>query len=309
MTSNIILIAASTHEWLINAFKQKGYVVIYEPKISYEEAVAIAPTIIGFVAGNRWAVDAQFINAATQLKWIGRLGSGMEKIDLVAASNKNIVCISSPEGNRQAVAEHALGMLLSLSKKITAAANEVKIGEWWREQNRGFEIAEKNIGIIGYGNTGAAFAKLLLAFNAKVLVYDTQEKNVEDNNLIKSTIEAIQEQCSIISLHIPYTKENHYFIGQNFFEKCTQQPIIINTSRGSVLDTQAAYNAMVNNKISGLALDVLENEKLDTYTNEEHNLLSNLLAMPNVLITPHIAGYSQEATFKMAQVLFEKLPL
>ena len=303
----MILITANVHPYLIETFEKQGGKVLYDPQITYQSLLEKIGEVKGLVVTTRLKIDKTIINAATNLKWIGRLGSGMELIDTDYAASKNIACISSPEGNRNAVGEHALGMLLSLTNKIIKSCNEVKSGDWLRDENRGIEISGKTIGIIGYGNTGTAFAKVLSGFDVTMLGYDTNKLGFGGKFIREADLEQICRYADVISFHVPLSDETMHMANDEFFDKLKNKPIIINTSRGNVIETNALINALKENKISGAALDVLENEKMETFSAIEKTQMEYLLQQNNVLITPHIAGYSKEAFLKMSEVLIAKL--
>ena len=303
----MILITAKVHPYLIETFQKKGHEVLYLSEITYNGLLEKINEATGLVVTTRLKIDKAIIDAAINLKWIGRLGSGMELIDTEYADSKNIVCISSPEGNRNAVGEHALGMLLSLTNKIIKSSKEIKEGRWIRDENRGIEISGKTVGIIGYGNTGTAFAKVLSGFGVTMLGYDTNKLGFGGKFIREADLEQICRYSDIISFHVPLSDETLHMAGEDFFNKLKNKPIIINTSRGNVIKTAALINALKENKISGAALDVLENEKLETLSEMEKEQMEYLLQQNNVLITPHIAGYSKEAFLKMSEVLIAKL--
>ncbi len=303
----MILITAKVHPYLIETLQKKGFQVVYEPSISYEELYKKITTVTGLIVTTRLKIDKILLDNAPILKWIGRLGSGMELIDTEYAASKNIVCISSPEGNCNAVAEHALGMLLMMKNNIAKSAAQVKEGKWLRDENRGVEINGKTIGIIGYGNTGAAFATLLSAFGGTLMAYDKYKKDFGGKHIREAEIEQISKYADVISFHVPLSEDTKHMADDAFFNGLLNKPFIINTARGNVIETNALINALKANKISGVALDVLENEKLQNYTTVEKEQLDFLLADERVLITPHIAGYSNEAFLKMSEVIIKKL--
>ncbi len=309
MHNEKILIVAHTHNWLVNAFTNKGFTVVYDADMSYQDALEHIKDATGIIAGNRWGIDKRLISHASQLRWIGRLGSGMEKIDTVFAQSLGINCYSSPEGNSNAVAEHALGMLLALCNNIVTGHNQIAQHNWLREQNRGTELFGKTVGIIGFGHTGKAFANLLTPFQTNILSVDILP--IVDNlyNVKQVDLTTVQQEADIISFHLPLNSSTKYLANTPFFDGLVKQPIIINTSRGAVVNTANLIHALQQKQVSGAVLDVLENEDLKNYTTIENEQLQTLMAMQQVIITPHIAGYSHEALLKMAQVLFNKLPL
>lgn len=305
----MIIITAPVHESLLQYLAKSGYDFRYEPVISYADLLERIHEITGLFVTTRLPIDENLLSKANALKWIGRLGSGMENIDTVYANAKGIRCESSPEGNRNAVAEHCLGLLLSLMNKINIAANEVRNGIWKRDPNRGTELSGKTVGIIGYGNTGEAFARLLSSFDVKVLAYDKYCKGFGGGHVYESTLEEVCTNSDVISFHLPLTAETRHFAGAELFGKLKTNVFLLNTSRGNVIDTAALISELKKDRFAGVGLDVLENESLSSYNELEKQQLEYLTGHPKVIITPHIAGYSHEAYEKMATVLINKLGL
>lgn len=302
-----VIITAYAHASLSEALIQRGFEVDVREDISYDALIHDAHLYHGMVVTTRIKIDKPLLDAATQLKWIGRLGSGMEIIDVAYAQQKNILCISSPEGNKDAVAEQCLGMLLSMMHNVFRSGLQVKKGLWLREENRGVELGGKTVGIIGYGNTGSAFAKLLAPFGVKILAHDKYKKDFSSDAVIESSLEHILEDAQVISFHLPLTEETFHYANERFFESLKQPIYLLNASRGQVVDTAALLGALDQGKVIAAGLDVLENENIKSYSPEELDKLKHMAGRDDIWITPHIAGYSREALEKMAKVLIIKL--
>ncbi|RYZ20731.1 MAG: hydroxyacid dehydrogenase [Chitinophagaceae bacterium] len=302
-----VILSAPAHPMLAEALTRRGYTVLDLPAVSYEELEGLMGDAEGLVVTTRLRIDAPLLDKAPGLRWIGRLGSGMELIDAAHAQRKGIACISTPEGNRNAVAEHTLSLALNLMNHVCRAYGEVKQGLWRRNENRGTELGGKTVGVIGYGNTGSAFARLLAPFGVRVLACDKYKKNFSHDYVEESTMDAIAAEADLVSFHLPLTSETKHVVGDAFFASLQRRPWFISTCRGPVTDTAALLRALEAGRIAGAGLDVLENEKLDRYTDAERAQLAELCAQPNVIITPHIAGYSFEAYERMSSVLLDKL--
>lgn len=306
--SGKVLIAAPVHEVLTEGLMDAGYELIIREKISQQEALELVQACVGIITSTRLQVNKEMIDAAPRLHWIGRMGSGMEVIDVPYATAKGIRCVGSPEGNMNAVAEHALGLLLSITKRIHHSASEVAAGKWLRDENRGMELEGKTIGIIGFGHTGQAFARKLQGFDMNILAYDINPpEKVPDYVTLCADLQPIYEQASIVSFHVPICNETRHYVNANFLAAMHQRFILLNTSRGEVIDSKTLKNGLVSTKILGAGLDVWPEEPLDRMGKEERGILDTIVRLPQVIITPHIAGYSYEAVYKMSNVLLQKL--
>ena len=300
-----ILFIDTVHPLLKQELEKENHICDSAYNKSKTEIQQIISNYQGIIIRSRFKIDKQFIDCGSNLKFIARAGSGLENIDVEYAENKNIHCYNAAEGNRQAVAEHALGMLLSLFNNLNNADQEVREGKWERERNRGIELAGKTVGIIGYGNNGSAFAEVLKGFNVKILAYDKYLTNYPQ----KSSMETINKEADIISLHVPLTDETTYLVDDNFINRFVKNFYLINTARGKCVNTKNLVKALENKKIKGACLDVLEYEKTSFENLSKDGLTSDmqyLMNAQNTILSPHVAGWTAESNVKIAEVLLNK---
>ena len=300
-----ILFIDTVHPLLKQELEKENHICDSAYNKSKTEIQQIISNYQGIIIRSRFKIDKQFIDCGSNLKFIARAGSGLENIDVDYAENKNIHCYNAAEGNRQAVAEHALGMLLCLFNNLNNADQEVREGKWERERNRGIELAGKTVGIIGYGNNGSAFAEVLKGFNVKILAYDKYLTNYPQ----KSSMETINKEADIISLHVPLTDETTYLVDDNFIKRFVKNFYLINTARGKCVNTKNLVKALENKKIKGACLDVLEYEKTSFENLSKDGLTSDmqyLMNAKNTILSPHIAGWTAESNVKIAEVLLNK---
>jgi len=308
MTQIPLLIIDTVHPLLHETLVKNGFKLTEAYDWNKEKIIAEIKNYKGLIIRSRITIDKKIIDAATNLKFIARYGAGMENIDVAYAESKNIKCLHAAAGNKDAVAEHAIGMLLNLFNNINKADAEVRQYQWQREANRGEELAGKTVGIIGYGNMGSAFAKRLQGFEVKVLVHDKYKNNyiTKSDWLEESSLEKIQNEAQVISLHIPLTQQTNGMINYQWLSAFKHPFYLINTARGKVLNTGDAMQLMQENKIKGMCLDVLEYEDTSfEHLNAAHQneTIKAIFASPKVILTPHIAGWSQQSNIKLAQVL------
>jgi phosphoglycerate dehydrogenase-like enzyme len=305
-----ILHIDSNHPLLWDQLEQAGFVNHEDFTSSKEQIEAKIQNYQGIVIRSRFKIDKTFLDKATNLQFIARVGAGLESIDCDYAESKNIALIAAPEGNRNAVAEHSLGMILSLFNNLNQADAEIRAGHWNRESNRGHELDGKTVGIIGYGNMGRAFAKKLRGFEADVLCYDIQE-NVGDANAKQVSFAEFQQKVDVLSLHLPWTPETDKMVNTEFIDGFAKSIWIINTSRGKNIVTADLVAALQSRKVLGAGLDVLEYEKLSFETLFQEattpEAFQYLLNAKNVILSPHIAGWTVESHERLAQVIVDKI--
>jgi len=304
-----VLVTDGVHPLLLEGLESLGFQCDYHPKISLEKVLGMVHDYQGMIINSKILVDKEMLDRGKDLKFIGRLGSGLEIIDLDYAAEKGVSIHRAPEGNCNAVAEHALGMLLALANNFLSADAEVKQKIWQREKNRGFEVMDKTIGIIGFGYTGESFARKLEGMGMRVLAYDKYKKHYTSDfrYVEESDSETIKRDADIISLHLPYTPETYHYIKSDFIEECKEEVIFINTSRGSVIHTEDLVTYLEKGKIGGACLDVFENEKPLTFSKKEKEVYERLYACQNVILSPHVAGWTHESKKRLAEVLLTKI--
>ncbi len=305
-----VLITDDCHPILTEGLTNLGFVCDFLPDITPEETRRIIPGYEGLIINSKIIVDRSFLDAARILRFVGRLGSGMEIVDRVYATERGVAVLSSPEGNRNAVAEQALGMLLTLANNLLRADGEVRRNVWRREINRGWELRGKTIGIIGFGHTGGQFARKLAGMEMKVLAFDKYRPAgyaAEMPWVTETTLEDIQQQSDIISLHLPLTAETKHLADDTFISRCKRGFVLINTARGACIHTPDVVAALEDGRIGGACLDVYENEKPATFTEAEKRLYDRLHLLENVVLTPHIAGWTHESKRLLAEILFQKI--
>jgi D-3-phosphoglycerate dehydrogenase len=304
------LLLDATHPLLEEGLEKAGIELIRDFETSFSDFPQAYFQVDAVVIRSRMTLDASFITAFPNLKAIGRLGAGLENIDTSFAQSKGISCLRVPEGNAQAVAEHCLGMLLSLINHQPRAAMEVRKGLWRREENKGRELVSLTVGIIGYGVMGAHFAQMLAALGVKVLAHDKYKSGFSSDRIAEASLTDLYRECDVISLHLPLTEETHYFANAEFFNAFQKPIYFLNTARGPIAQTEAVVEGLETGQILGVGLDVLEYEKksfTQLFSNEMPEPLQKLLQRDNVIITPHIAGWTHESFAKMGKDLADKL--
>ncbi|MCS7004745.1 MAG: phosphoglycerate dehydrogenase [Cytophagales bacterium] len=302
-----ILVIDEMHNSLQELFNSIGWEIDYQPTIQREEILKIIGDYQGLILRSKIRVDAEVIEKAKKLRFVGRAGAGFDNIDDQLLSQKNIFLFTAGEGNRDAVAEHTIGMLLVLLNKLFVADQEVRSKIWNREANRGIELKGKTVGIIGYGNIGRALAERLLGFGCKILAYDKYKSGYGDVFAKQSSEQEIFEKADILSLHVPLTEQNRNYFDDHYFQQFAKPIFFINTARGELVKFSTIRNMLEQKKWLGAALDVLENEKLHTLTPEQLTHFEWIAKQKNVILTPHIAGWTVESYKKINEVLAEKV--
>jgi D-3-phosphoglycerate dehydrogenase len=307
MNKGSVLIADEIHLSLLPMLQKLGYQTEYQPKITRKEICESITNYVGLIIRSKTFVDAELLVNAHQLKFIGRAGAGLDLIDIDIVKAKNIALFSANEGNRVAVAEHVLGMVLCLMNNILIADYEIRKGFWQREKNRGVELMGKTVGIIGYGNNGSETAKRFKAFGCKVLAFDKYKTDFSDEFVEESSMENIFENASVLSLHIPLTNETNAWVNNSFFSNFKNDIFFINASRGEIVSLSDLAENIEKGRVKGACLDVLENEKIQKLSIEQKLVFDKLVSSNRVIFTPHIAGWTFESYKKINEVLIGKI--
>lgn len=308
-TTNRVLVTDGVHPLLLEGLTAAGYSFTYLPKIDLATTRQLVGEYEGLVINSKTLVDRSFLEAAPHLKFIARLGSGLEIIDLEAAREQGVAVIRAADGNCDAVAEHALGMLLSLANNLCQADQQVRQLIWEREQNRGWELWGKTIGIVGFGYTGRAFAQRLAGFGMKVLVYDKYKTNYATDlpHVQECAMEQLFAEAQILSLHLPATSETKGLANTAYWSRFQKGLVLVNTSRGNIVPTQDLIKALDEGQLKGACLDVFENEKPATYSPAEAALFQQLFQRQEVLLSPHVAGWTTESKERLAKLLLHRI--
>lgn len=307
MTQPTCLIIDPMHESIFAMMQDIGWKVEYRPEITRDEVRSIHLGFDGLIVRSKTIINADLLGESPTIKFVGRAGAGLDNVDLDYMSSKGILVVHASEGNRDAVGEFTIGALLSLMRNIGRADREVRSMIWEREGNRGEEIGSKTVSIIGYGNMGQAFAKRLSGFGCKVLAYDKYKSDYSDEYVSEASLDQIYAETDILSLHIPLTFETRFLVNEQYFNRYAKNIVFINTARGEIVSLSALVTAMNEGKVRGAVLDVLENEKLGTFSPLQAAAFNSLKERSNVILTPHIAGWTYESHVKINVALVSKV--
>lgn len=307
--SGKILVTDDVHPLLLRGLNELGH-VDYEPGISYEDTLERISSYKGIIVNSKILVNRDFVGKASNLRWVGRLGSGLDIIDFTATKSRGIQVVNSPEGNANAVGEHALGMLLSLFNNLCAGDRMVRsLEKWDRESMRGRELDGLTIGVIGFGHTGPAFVKKLQGFDVNVKVYDKYREHIPKIHRFQTScdLDMLLSASDVVSLHVPLTDETSNMVDGHFLREMKSQSILINTSRGRIVDLEELSEHLVSGKLGGACLDVFENEKPETFDRRMTGIMSELSEMKNVILSPHVGGWTIESKRKIAEILLKRI--
>jgi D-3-phosphoglycerate dehydrogenase len=302
-----ILIVDKMHSSIVSLLEQQGFVVHYEPQITRNEIIERLGDYYGMIIRSKTSVDADLLQNANQLRFVARAGAGIDQLDIKALESRNIKILNAPEGNRDALGEHALGMLLSVANKMRHADAMIRQQLWDREAHRGFEIKGKTVALIGYGQMGSAFAEKISGLSCEVIAYDKDKTDFTSKLVKEVSMEEIFKQAEILSFHVPLTEDTRNLADEDFFSKFQNNIVLLNTSRGEVVNLHDLLKMMDLGKVTMAGLDVLENEKIDRLTNEQKANFERLIKSDNVLLTPHVGGWTYESYERINEVLADKI--
>lgn len=307
MEHSKVLIVDTMHDSITTLFENAGFSPDYRPEIKPDEVMAVIGNYQGLVIRSKMDVNRALLDQASMLKFVARAGAGLDKIDYEYLTSRGVVLVNAPEGNRDAVGEHTIGMMLSLMNKLNTANLEVRRGVWDREGNRGWELKGRTVGVYGYGFMGSCFARKLKGFECEVIAYDKYKTTCEDQAAELVDLDTFFAKTEILSIHIPLTSETRFLFDEEYLARFKKLKLILNTSRGEVLKLSAVNELLKKGVLIGAGLDVLENEKITRLNENQQRDFDELAAFDNVILSPHVAGWTFESYRKINEVLVAKL--
>ena len=302
-----ILIVNKMHRSIGVMLREIGWRTDYRPTIKREEILEILPKYQGLIIRSKTIIDQELIDRGSNLKFVARAGAGLDQIDISALEKQNIHLINAPEGNRSSLGEHTLGLLLSLLHNLHKASNEIKTGLWNREGNRGIELGGKTVGIYGYGYMGSAFAEKLIGFGCRVIAFDKYKEEFGDRHVQEVSLQHFEHETEILSIHVPLTSETRDRFSGDYLRSYDKLKFVLNTARGEVLSLQGVLELLKEGKLLGVGLDVLENENLETLSAEERKVFESLAQRHDVIMTPHVGGWTHESYLRINEVIIMKM--
>ncbi|MCP4460332.1 MAG: phosphoglycerate dehydrogenase [Cytophagales bacterium] len=302
-----VLIVNKMHRSIGAMLREIGWESDYQPEIDREDILKILPKYQGLIIRSKTVVDQELIEKGSNLKFVARAGAGLDQIDISALDKRKVDLINAPEGNRGALGEHTIGMLLSLLHNLNKASNEIKLGKWDREGNRGIELSGKTIGIYGYGYMGSSFAEKLNAFGCRVIAYDKYKEEFSERHIQEVSLEHFEKETEILSIHVPLTSETRNYFTVDYLRSFENLKFVLNTARGEVLPLKGVLQLLEDGKLLGAGLDVLENEKLDSLNREERKIFDALTQRSDVIMTPHVGGWTNESYVRINEVIVNKM--
>lgn len=302
-----VLIIDDVHSCLCDGLMTLGYGVDYHPDIKKEEVGEIISEYVGLILRSKLTVDERLLSKASRLKFIGRGGAGLDQLDMAAITARKIAVVNAPEGNRDALGEHMTGMLLSLLHCIPKANEEVKHKHWDREANRGVELGSLTVGLIGFGMMGSSFATKLSGFGCRIIAYDKYRSGFGNDHVAEATLEQLFASADVVSLHVPLTEETEQWVNGAFIDQFQKPIYLLNSARGKVLVLKDLIGRLENGQVRGACLDVLENENFSRYSEEENVIFTRLASFANVILTPHVAGWTYDSYERISRVLLQKI--